>query len=661
MKIRRSTQLPGILLLCALLQQSTFASTDTKDIREMMPLQSLGNVEKSESVLVTCQSVLTSEDKTHFYNMGVDTILYAGDLSYYFYLPQSLLQRIGSDPKIVSVKKIDPQARMGDKNLQSGALALLGDDDMLTVHVLFLKEMNREEIELLLAHNGIDAEIRKVTPELRSATLKLRLRAYDRLSHLPLVQYMDRVQKLLATDGAPSLPEKRTRNLKIAKQSDVTPLWSAPYNLNGRNIAVGVVDGGTALTTHQEFGGRVHDRTTTHEVNFHATHVCGTIAAAGVNAKARGMAGESEVYSYTFYDDAFSEAVLNMYRSDGVLLSNHSYGYSLKERLGEYDTVAATQDMTVYNNPYINIFEAAGNDGIDPDYPEYGIIKGPANSKNILTIGALDTLSDDVAELSSAGPVRDGRIKPDLCVRGEYVTSASSESDTSYAMMSGTSMATPAATGMGVLVAQAYKRVTGGYDIRHDTLKAVLVNTAKDVGNPGPDYKAGFGLIDAKAAVDTLMTIADRNPKVNLSLIRHNGEKRYRFTLQKSSAFKTTIVWIDPEANPSSATTLVNDIDMVLVNVDTGRKYYPYTLDGAHPARTAVATKPNHVDNIEQIEVRNLPAGTYELVVKGTKIVTDTQEYTVASNLPLFNSANVEILKPSRIQNFARKIFLSTF
>ena len=660
MKIRRSAQLPGILLSCALLQQSAVAFENMKNVREMMPLQSLGSVEKSKSVLVTSQTILSSADKNRFYSMGVDTIVYAGDLSYYFYLPERLLQTIMSDEKIASVSEIDPETRIGDENLQSGALGVFGDD-MISVNVLFLKEMSKEEIAMLLAENGIDAQIDKVTPELRSAKVTLRGKAYEKLSRLPLVQYMDKVQMLLETDGINQLQRIDTRNLKTAKQSDVTPLWAAPYNLNGRNISVGVVDGGSALLTHKEFGGRVHDRSSSHEVNFHATHVCGTIAAAGVNTKARGMAKEAEVYSYSFYDDAFSDAVLNMYKNDGVLLSNHSYGYSLKERLGEYDTVAATQDMTVYRNPYINIFEAAGNDGIDSDYAEYGIIKGPGNSKNILTIGALDTLSDDVAELSSTGPVKDGRIKPDLCVRGEYITSASSESDTSYAMMSGTSMATPAATGIGALVSQAYKKVTGGYDIRHDTLKSILVNTAKDVANHGPDYKAGFGLIDAKAAVDTVMTIPGNNPKINLSMVRHNGENSYRFTLRESRDFKTTISWVDPEANPSSSTTLVNDIDMLLIDLKTGRKYYPYTLDAAHPSRPAVATRANHVDNIEQIEVKNLPAGDYKLVVKGTKIITDTQEYTVVSNLPLFSKANVEILKPSKIQNFARKIFLATF
>ncbi len=659
MNLTKSTLSLKAILLCAMLAQSAVAASGANGRNHenfTIPLQALGHQDISKTVLVTAKTILSSADKERFYAMGVDTILYAGGMNYYFYLPESLAPKLLSESKIAKISEVDPSKRM--ESLHSGALSLLGDDDIIKVHVLFLKEMDHDEVAALLAREGIDGEISKVTPELRSARIKLHLKDYKKLSHVPLVQYMDRVEKLLATDSV-GMPLE-TRNAKTARQSSVTALWSDPYNLDGRNISVGVVDGGAALTTHQEFGGRVHDRTSDGEVNLHTTHVTGTIAAAGINPQARGMANEAEVYNYSFTDDAFSEAVLNMYHRDNVLISNHSYGYSLKERLGEYDSVAATQDLTVANNPFLNIFEAAGNDGIDSDYAEYGIIKGPGNSKNILTIGALNTMGDDVAELSSTGPVRDGRIKPDLCVRGEYVKSTSSKSDTSYAMMSGTSMATPAATGIGVLVEEAYKRVTGGYDIRHDTLKAVLINTADDIANPGPDYKAGFGRINAKAAVDVIETIAQKQPKVHTDTINYNGTKTYNFVTKQREDFKTTVVWVDPESDPQSAQTLVNDIDMVLVNTDTGARYYPYTLDPAHPSRLAMQNKPNHVDNIEQIEVKNLPAGNYALVVKGTRIVTDTQEYTIASTLSMFAGSNIETLRPSKIQNFARKMFLST-
>ncbi len=647
-----------VLLISSLAQTVSFAQTKTVDRHEdTMPLlKALGVQNRPVTVMVHCKHPLSVEQKEHFYQMGVDTIVYAGDLKYYFYLPESVALKLSDEPGILYVNKLDP-AEKRQISSEPGALTTLSENDTIDASVLFLKEMDASEAEQYFEQNGIyGVEIRKATPQLRSAKLRLRVADFKKLSALPLVQYIEKAPQLLVTK---SVPIRKERNLNTARVGDVKVLWQAPYNLNGRNIAVGIVDGGAILKTHQEFGDRVHLRTDA-DVNLHATHVAGTIGAKGVNQRAHGMANEVDLYSYYFGDDAFSDAVLNMYRNDGILLSNHSYGYSLKEHLGDYDTVAATQDITVKNNPYLNIFEAAGNDGIDPDYPEYGIIKGPGNSKNVFTIGALNSVGNNVASLSSAGPVKDGRIKPDLCVRGEYVTSTSGDSDSAYTMMSGTSMASPAAAGIGALVAQEYKRVTGGYDIRHDTMKAILINTAKDVANPGPDYKAGFGLIDAKAAVDTVRTIATKNPKVTIASVGYNQQNRYAFVLENAADFKTTIAWVDPEADPSSAVTLVNDIDMVLVNDQTGRKYYPYTLDKTHPSRPAVQNQPNHVDNIEQIEVKNLPAGSYHLVVTGTKIITDRQEYAIASNLPLFSNSNIETLRPSKIQNFARTMFLST-
>ncbi len=361
-----------------------------------------------------------------------------------------------------------------------------------------------------------------------------------------------------------------------------------------------------------------------------------------------------------FTDVFFSEAVLELYKSDDVLISNHSYGYSQKDRLAEYDSVAATQDLTVVNNPYLNIFEAAGNDGVDSSYGDYGIIKGPGNSKNIFTIGALSINSKNIAELSSTGPVNDGRIKPDLCTRGEYITSTTDESNSGYAMMSGTSMASPSATGVGVLATQAYRRVTGGDDIRHDVLKSILVNTAEDIENPGPDYKAGFGMINAKAAVDVINTLGQVESLIHSGSVKHAEGIVYTFDISESGDFKTTLSWVDPQANPSSAITLVNDIDMLLENVDTGVKYYPYTLDKNNPNKKAVQTKANHVDNIEQIEVKNMPAGTYKLAVNGTTITTKRQEFCLVSNQGVFKTSNISTLAPSEIQNFARKIFTST-
>jgi len=183
-----------------------------------------------------------------------------------------------------------------------------------------------------------------------------------------------------------------------------------------------------------------------------------------------------------------------------------------------------------------------------------------------------------------------------------------------------------------------------------------MVNTAVDKENAGPDYKVGFGMIDAKAAVDTVKTIGTSGSLVSIDKVTNNtenGEKVYNFS-HSGGKFKTTLSWVDVEANPSSSVTLVNDLDMILVNRDSGAKFYPYTLDKNNPSALAKTNKANRVDNIEQIEVSNLPQGNYQLIIKGYEIISKSQEFALASNVAIFGSNSIETLRPSQLKNFAK-------
>ena len=60
-------------------------------------------------------------------------------------------------------------------------------------------------------------------------------------------------------------------------------LWPAPASLSGAGVVIGLWDGGAARSSHQEFGGRVVVRDGSAVID-HATHVAGTMAAAGVVA-----------------------------------------------------------------------------------------------------------------------------------------------------------------------------------------------------------------------------------------------------------------------------------------------------------------------------------------------------------------------------------------
>ncbi len=597
--------------------------------------------------LIKVDTPLSMEDKEKLYCNGIDHIVYAGNMSYYLYGDERdievLKERIKS---IISIEDINSSRKVGSGEGNNSLLQSLSSSGYEDVNILFLGEMSKDEIENYFAENGIDATLYSVSPELHSAKARVLGGEIEKISKLPLVQYIDKSHTL------------GTKNAKTAKYIGAPTLWGEGYNLHGEGMRVAVVDGGYVRKTHREFGDRVID----HGMGYadHATHVAGTIAAAGYNEKVKGIAYRAHIDSYSFEESAFADKVLAIYKSENILFSNHSYGYSEMTALGEYDSEAAKQDRAVYANPFLNIFEAAGNDGAEPGYPAYGKIKGPANSKNILTIGALNINSSGKATFSSNGPAKDGRVKPDLVVRGEGIYSTGSKSDDDYFWMNGTSMATPAATASGLLVAQAYKNVTGGYDIRHDILKSVLINSAIDKGRRGPDYDTGYGMIELKGAIDTIHSLKSTKPLVLVDSVINGEKKEYAFKVEQGGKFKATISWVDPAGDPATKSALVDDLDIYLVD-SNGKKYYPWTLNPTNPSALAKRDRENHIDNIEQIEVDHLGAGNYKLVVKGSRVIASYQDFAIASNISISKVSNIELLKPSRLQNFATVIKNSIF
>jgi subtilisin family serine protease len=115
---------------------------------------------------------------------------------------------------------------------------------------------------------------------------------------------------------------------------------------------------------------------------------------------------------------------------------------------------------------------------------------------------------------SSRGPVAGAnRVKPDVVAPGSNVRSVYNTSDTSYASLSGTSMATPHVAGAAALVMAVNPALKG------DPLRVmdILRQTAVPIGStqvcgaiPATTYPnpvQGYGRIDALAAVILADTI----------------------------------------------------------------------------------------------------------------------------------------------------------
>ena len=134
-------------------------------------------------------------------------------------------------------------------------------------------------------------------------------------------------------NGMPEVIQTLNSNSAISIGTNkVLPGGSLGTNLTGAGVIVGVWDGGDVLPTHQEFFSsgvsRVIDKdgVSPPGLSQHASHVSGTIGAAGVVAASRGMAIGTTVHSRYFNNAA--AAMPQAVAQDGIKVSNHSYGYT---------------------------------------------------------------------------------------------------------------------------------------------------------------------------------------------------------------------------------------------------------------------------------------------------------------------------------------------
>jgi subtilisin family serine protease len=94
-------------------------------------------------------------------------------------------------------------------------------------------------------------------------------------------------------------------------------------------------------------------------------------------------------------------------------------------------------------------------------------------------------------------------VKPDVVARGVNVLSTVPTDN--YDRKQGTSMASPVVTGIAALLTEQWRKTFAGANPLPEQLKALILAGADDLGNPGPDYTYGFGLVNAKNAVDLIL------------------------------------------------------------------------------------------------------------------------------------------------------------
>lgn len=274
------------------------------------------------------------------------------------------------------------------------------------------------------------------------------------------------------------------------------------------------------------------------------------------------------------------------------------------------------------------------------------IPNGGQTAKNVLVVGAMLDHSTDphdgttmaLAAFSSFGGTDDGRLAPHVVGNGFLLTSSTAATDSDYTPYSGTSMSAPNVTGTAALLLEHW----GNEGLTNPTAaaqKGLLIHTATDVingpANPGPDYATGYGMVNGRAAADF---ITDALTKPVGMREAHFHQETLSDGATHSETFqaiggpvKATLVWTDPAGTARTGTdnmtsVLVNDLDLRIESTST---FFPWTLDMNSPANSAVRTGKNEVDNIEQVVIDNLSAGTvFTVIVEHDTALVNPQEFS---------------------------------
>ncbi len=425
--------------------------------------------------------------------------------------------------------------------------------------------------------------------------------------------------------------------------------------LSGSGIAIGHGDLGVPAD---------HIDIAAHSINryaqggyFHGNFTSGVAAGAGIiDPKYKGVAPKASIINNYFTDVLVNTPA---YIADyNMVASNNSYfsGEGGCPGNREYNSLSNYVDAQTFNyQSNLHVF-AAGNDGTitcTPFTASFGTIKsGFQTGKNVLTVGSINTTTYVNAALSSRGPVRDGRIKPEIVAKGE--NNFSTLPVNIYGFNSGgTSMAAPVVTGAIALLQERYKQLNSGSTANSALMKALLCNTANDLGNIGPDYAYGFGMVNVRKAVESL----EANQIITGVISTTNAENNHSITIPSNTRrVKVMLYWIDRAAASNAINTLINDLDLT-VTEPSSLVHNPFILDPTPTNVNNIAVEGvDHLNNIEQVTIENPVAGNYNIKVKGYALPFANQNYVVVyqfdqNGITLEYPYGNEKLVPGEVEN----------
>ena len=214
-------------------------------------------------------------------------------------------------------------------------------------------------------------------------------------------------------------------------------------------------------------------------VNGHSTHCCGTIGATDNGFGTIGVAPEVTIVT---------GKVLNKHGSctPKQLLNGLEYALTLRPDIinmslgAEFPMIGLQRMLKKLTDENIIIVSSAGNNGENK-------VLYPAQHDECIAVGSYtDIIKRQRSEFSSWGDTLD------IMAPGEEILST--YLNNKYAVLSGTSMAAPAVSGLIALLLSYYK--AKGQKLTVDEVRKLLYTHAIDIGEVGRDQQFGWGIVN---------------------------------------------------------------------------------------------------------------------------------------------------------------------
>ena len=198
-----------------------------------------------------------------------------------------------------------------------------------------------------------------------------------------------------------------------------------------------------------------------------------------------------------------------------------------------------------------------------------------------------------------SGDISRIRITPAVYWGGVYTTNIKG----GYDYVSGTSMASPAAAGVGAAALEQLS-IQHGYDLEDNPpqpalIRALMIQSSRDLSRPvapprakncpdtgfppiygeGPDFSSGYGLLDAER-MTKLIDSATVEPRWHEGTINPDEIHQFNLNVSDQGPLTVTLAWDDPPGSimtPSWEGKLIHDLDLAIVS-PLGQAYGPWVL-----------------------------------------------------------------------------------